>query len=181
MFTIRPAQPSDKNNIMALYKKVAEDRLGIAREVDEVTEEYVQDFMDHAREGGIELVVDREHGSGNTTTIIAEIHCYPLTPRILSHVLGELTIAVHPDSQGKGVGKAIFQHLLNIVSAHRPDILRVELITRESNLRAIQFYEKLGFRIEGRLENRISTANKDGFEADIPMGWINKNYTPDRP
>jgi ribosomal protein S18 acetylase RimI-like enzyme len=61
--------------------------------------------------------------------------------------------------------------LLDDIQLNRPDILRVELIARESNSKAIQLYEKLGFKIEGRFENRISNDN-NSFEADIPMAWF---------
>lgn len=52
----------------------------------------------------------------------------------------------------------------------RPDILRVELIARESNRKAIEFYEKLGFVIEGRFAGRIRSVG-GGLEDDIPMAW----------
>jgi len=52
----------------------------------------------------------------------------------------------------------------------RPDIQRVELISRESNRKAILFYESLGFRQEGEFVSRIR--NVDGsLESDIPMAW----------
>ena len=35
------------------------------------------------------------------------------------------------------------------------------------NRKALEFYQKLGFKIEGRLEKRIRGAH-GGFEADIP-------------
>ncbi len=92
-------------------------------------------------------------------------------------MLSELTVAVDPNYQGKGIGKLIFQSLLNIIQEERNDILRVELITRESNQKAIQFYQKLGFIIEGRFEKRIS-ASTNTFEADIPMAWFNLNFKP---
>jgi ribosomal protein S18 acetylase RimI-like enzyme len=49
----------------------------------------------------------------------------------------------------------------------------VELIARESNAKAIAFYQSLGFVIEGRFERRIR--NPDGsLEADIPMAWLRR-------
>jgi len=93
-------------------------------------------------------------------------------------VLSELTIVVHPDFQGKGVGKLLFLHLLQEIKAHRKDIYRVELIARESNRKAIAFYQSIGFKIEGRLVGRISTGH-GAFEADIPMAWFNENFTAD--
>ena len=65
--------------------------------------------------------------------------------------------------------------MLTRVENERPDILRVELVVRESNKKAILFYMQLGFKIEGRFENRIDVRNGT-FEADIPMAWMNKNY-----
>ncbi|MBP6822188.1 MAG: GNAT family N-acetyltransferase, partial [Acidobacteria bacterium] len=102
--------------------------------------------------------------------IVGEIHAYALGPKVFAHVLGELTIAVHPEHQGQKLGKALFTELLRQVSESRPDILRVELIARESNQKAIEFYQKLGFKIEGRFVDRIQSVG-DGVEADIPMAW----------
>ena len=80
-----------------------------------------------------------------------------------------------PEFHGHGLGKLIFTHLLTIVENERPDILRVELVAQESNIKAISFYKKLGFIAEGRFENRIKLTN-DRYEADIPMAWFNKNF-----
>ncbi len=162
----RLAKVADLENIWKLYQKVAQKLGGLARAADEVTLEYVSQFMQKSASYGFEWVIENlENGE-----IIAEIHCYQLAPRSFAHVLSELTIAVHPDYQGQGIGKAIFSHLLQYIRQHRPDILRVELITRESNHHAIGMYKQLGFKVEGRLEGRIRSANGD-LEADIPMAW----------
>ena len=84
-------------------------------------------------------------------------------------------MVVSNNFQGKGVGKSLLMKLLNTIETERKDILRVELIVRESNKKAILFYERLGFKIEGMFENRIDSRN-GAFEADIPMAWMNKNY-----
>jgi len=73
------------------------------------------------------------------------------------------------------VGRMIFTHLQDLIINDRPDILRVELISRETNLKAISFYESLGFKREGKLEKRISYIENE-FEADIPMAWFNPNF-----
>jgi len=57
------------------------------------------------------------------------------------------------------------------VKTSYPHIIRVELIARESNQKAIRMYEAVGFKKEGRLEKRIRSVGS-GFEADIPMAWI---------
>jgi ribosomal protein S18 acetylase RimI-like enzyme len=170
---VRHAGPDDFQKIYSLYKNVASQPIGIARSVEEITASYIENFMNHAAYNGIELVIDNPD---NAAEIIAEIHCYKLVPKTFDHILSELTIVTHPDFQGRGVGTMIFSHLLQYITNQRPDILRVELIARESNIKAIQFYQKLGFVIEGRFEKRIR-AGIDSFEADIPLAWFNWNYS----
>ncbi len=166
-FIIETATHTDGPALIKLYRAVAATEGGLARTQAEITNEYVTYFLQKAQESGI-ILVARPTVDG---PIIGEIHCYALGPRVFAHVLGELTIAVHPDYQGQGVGKALFTELLRRVEQERSDILRVELIARESNHKAIAFYHKLGFQIEGRLANRIRSIDDSGFEADIPMAW----------
>lgn len=166
-YTVREGKPSDLHKIVALYKTVAARSGGIAREEDEVTEAYVMNFIEKSLKSGIILTIEDPE---NPELIIAEVHTYKPGIRVFSHIFSDLTIAVHPDYQGKGIGKLLFRTLLQETELKHPEIMRVELIARESNKRAIEFYKKLGFNIEGRLENRI--CDKTGkLEADIPMGW----------
>ncbi len=172
MFIVRRARPTDFNKIYFLYKKVSEKTTGIARSRAEITQEYVQSFIKNAADTGIELVIENPE---NKEEIIAEIHCYKLIPMVFSHTLSELTIVTHPDFQRQGIGRMIFTYLLELINNKMPDILRVELIARESNTKAIRFYEDVGFKIEGKLEKRIRNS-QGNFEADIPMAWFNNNY-----
>lgn len=165
-FIISAATNNDRDELSLLYHAVAAVEGGLARTGDEVTEEYIGNFLKKSLESGVVLVARQPE----MPQIIGEIHAYALGPKVFAHVLGELTIAVHPAHQGRGIGKALFTELLAEVSRHRPDISRVELIARESNQKAIALYQKLGFRIEGRLVGRIRSVG-GGFEADIPMAW----------
>lgn len=171
-FSIRTATLADELKILTLYKTVAKISGGIARIESEITESYIKNNLEKSLKTGICLVIPHPE---NAEELIAEIHCSKLEPQIFKHTFSDLTIAVHPDFQGKGIGKNIFTYLLHYIENTQHDILRVELIARESNQKAIEFYQKIGFKIEGRFENRIS--NPDGtFEADIPMAWMNKNF-----
>ncbi len=163
---INTATSDDRAEILALYLAVAAVEGGLARTAEEISEEYVSHFLGKSLESGLCLVARETDGD----PIIGEIHSYAIGPRVFAHVLGELTIAVHPAKQGLGVGKRLFTELLRRVEQERPDILRIELIARESNRKAIEFYQKLGFNIEGRFENRIRSVG-GGYEADIPMAW----------
>ncbi|MBX7223066.1 MAG: GNAT family N-acetyltransferase [Blastocatellia bacterium] len=165
-YSVTSARSEDFSELVNLYQTVAAEEGGLARTQAEISDSYVSHFLRKSLESGVILVAR----AAETQTLLGEIHCYALGPQVFSHVLGELTIAVHPASQGQGVGKALFTELLRQVQENRPDILRVELIARESNHKAIEFYQKLGFHREGRMVSRIRSVD-GGFEADIPMAW----------
>ncbi len=165
-FTITAGLPEDSQALLLLYRAVAAIEGGLARTAEEITDDYIRHFLQKAVACGVLLVARQPE----TQAIIGEIHAYNLGPKVFAHVLGELTIAVHPNHQGRGVGKALFTTFLEHVEVERPAILRVELIARGSNKKAIAFYEKLGFRIEGKFVGRIRSSN-GGYEADIPMAW----------
>jgi ribosomal protein S18 acetylase RimI-like enzyme len=180
-YILRPATSTDCEAITGLYKKVIRLSGGLARREEEVTPEYVNGFIEKARAYGLQFVAT------DGTHIVGEIHCYKAGIACFDHLLGELTIAVDPDYQGRGVGKALFIAVLSEVKENRKDILRIELLTGELNKRAIAFYQSLGFVIEGRMPNRYklgpadllrleNTSTLSAFDADIPMAWMNPNF-----
>lgn len=162
----RTATMDDLSQVLSLYKRVAAIPGGIARLDDEVDESFVRAFLSKANANDLALVASDESGE-----VRAEIHAY--TPGIycFSHVLSDLTIVVDPCTQGTGLGRLLFERFLTFVREDHPEISRVELIARESNRKAIRFYESLGFCQEGILLSRIK--NIDGsMESDIPMAWV---------
>ena len=162
---IRKATASDHARIIGLYRAVAAMPDGLARTPGEVSDAYVRGFMQRAEADGIELLCEED---GN---IVAEIHASRLGIACLSHLLTDLTIAVAPTAQGKGVGRRLFQALLDEVTSNMPHITRIELFTRSSNVRARSLYASLGFVEEGRLRARVNNA-KGETEDDVVMGWL---------
>ena len=162
---LRKALSNDHARIMQLYRDVATVPDGIARTPDEVTDAYVSGFMHKALADGIELVCELD---GN---IVGEIHASRIGIASLGHLLTDLTIAVAPSAQGKGVGRRLFQALLDEVTNNMPHITRVELYARESNVRARALYASLGFVEEGRLRARVNNARGEP-ETDTIMGWL---------
>lgn len=169
---IREAVIADLSMIKKLYAEVSRHEGGIARVESEITDAYVSDFLEKSIECGLILVA--EHPD-KPDALIAEIHAYKPGPAVFDHVLSDLTIVVHPDFQQQKIGRTIFTIFLEEVGINRTDIGRVELVARESNQKAIRFYQSFGFSIEGRLEMRIRTPDRN-YEADIPMGWQNPNF-----
>jgi len=164
--------PSDAEALLRLYKAVSRRAGGIARLEKEITTGYIDNIMHKSAANGVQLVVE---DLDDCNRLIAEIHCYKLEPTVFRHVLSELTAVVDPSFQRRGIGAILFSKLCDHVRNERTDILRVELIARESNTSAIRLYKRMGFVAEGRLEQRINCGNGT-FEADIPMAWLNPMF-----
>lgn len=165
---IRRAQLSDATAIYNLYRKVAEDPQGIIRGKPEITSEYVYDFMSRSMKSGLILVMEQGE-------LMGEIHAYRYGIEALNHNLGDLTIVMDPNYQGKGHGKQLFMAFLQEVRQSFSDILRVELITREQNLRTRSFYSSLGFKEEGKMPNRILN-HLGKMETPLLMAWMNPSF-----
>jgi len=168
----RTADIDDLNRLIKLYKNVAREEGGIARLEHEITEDYVKDVIIKSLASGLIIVGENPD---DPDELVAEIHGYKSGISVFEHVLGDVTILVHPKFQGKKIGRTILTIFLEEIGRNRMDIGKVELIAREGNMKAIQLYQSLGFRIEGRLEMRIRTPDRN-YEADIPMGWQNPNF-----
>lgn len=166
---IRKASFEDKEQILALYKKVVVMPDGIIRSPDEIDEVYVSQFLKASINNGLILVALKEG------QIVGEIHAVTPTIFAFQHLLTDLTIVVDPSVQGQGVGKTIFKQFLNIIQTSFPAILRVELFTREHNEKNVKFYESLGFTNEGKQERKIFLS-KNSFHTPIHMAWFNPNY-----
>ncbi|MBD2715639.1 GNAT family N-acetyltransferase [Microvirga sp. STR05] len=160
---IRPSVLQDAPAIRSLYQRVSRESGGLARQPAEITDEYVQHFLSRSLARGVALVAEQ---NGH---LVAEIHTYWSGLQIFAHVLGDITVAVDAAVQNQGIGRRLFEELLARVQTAFPQVRRVELLVRESNVRAIALYEQLGFRQEGRFEGRVAGSN--GLEADIPMAW----------
>lgn len=167
--TIRPARISDVNGLYFLFQAVAQQPGGLARTMEEASESYVRRCLEAATQRGLAFLVE---GDGPPR---GALWAWRPEPTSLKHTLGELTVAVHPESQGKGLGRALFDVFLETVRTKLPGIQRVELTCRESNQGGLKLYESLGFIREGRFNRRILDP-KGRLEADIPMAWFNPAF-----
>lgn len=168
---IRKAKKSDINNIVTLYKEATKTPDGIARTKEEINCNLITEYFDKSFKYGLMLVA---YNPQNPEQLIAEIHCYKFDPKCFTYTLGNLILVVHPEFQGQGWGRKIFDYLLEEIENHHSEIARIELFVRASNHKAIRLYQKLGFVIEGYLKNRILNSQNQ-LESDTIMGWINPN------
>jgi ribosomal protein S18 acetylase RimI-like enzyme len=169
---IRKADVSDTAAVFQLFREVAKNESGIARMEEEITEDYIADIFIKVTENGL-MLVGIEPVSEN---LIATIHASKYGIKIFDHILTSLTIVVHPNFQGKGIGKQMFSAFLQEVQSCRKDIGRIELETRSSNQSSVALYKSVGFIEEGRMKNK--TRNKNGvFEDSLLMAWMNPEFS----
>ena len=160
---LRPTNLADAERLLALYRTVAATpNSGLARQGDEITPDYVEAFLAHRDDDHVSIGAFLGH------TLAGEIHATRMRPRQFNHVLTDLTIAVDPGMQGRGVGSLLFGALFQAAAGFDPPVTRIELVARTGNSAAIRLYERLGFRAEGRFHGRVRLP--DGkLEDDIPM------------
>ena len=87
------------------------------------------------------------------------------------NIVGEVTllnVAVDPSQQGKGYGKALLDHFLNVCEQAKAESAWLEV--RESNQVAFGLYESTGFNEVDRRRNYYPTAS--GKEDAIIMSFL---------
>ncbi len=74
----------------------------------------------------------------------------------------ELAIYIDPDYRGNGIGQAILERL--VTDARAKDIDNILLSMSSKNVKSIEFHEKHGFQVCGRL---VRAGKKNGEDFDI--------------
>lgn len=98
--------------------------------------------------------------------IVGHAFLEPSQVESLRHI-ADLNIAVHLGWQKKGIGTQLLKSIIEW--AEKSGILeKIQLNVRASNLSAISLYQKMGFREEGRIKNRVKI--KDSYIDDVIMG-----------
>ncbi|HVB55387.1 MAG TPA: GNAT family N-acetyltransferase [Candidatus Acidoferrales bacterium] len=125
---VRLLEPRDVRSILAIQSASPEIAQWTLRDYDRVAR------------GEIEMAGWASEGEGGIRGFL-----------VARHVVGDLEIlnfAVSPASRRQGVGAALLAEALHWSKAFRPGKAILEV--RASNLAALQFYEKHGFKPTGR-------------------------------
>jgi len=138
--TIRRAVPDDADAFAAAFSEedIYSGTLQLPYPSRELWRKRITEFPD-----GDHLLVAEVDGRvvGN-----AGLHRAGTSPR-RAHVMN-LGLTVHPDWQGRGVGRALLQALADLADKWLP-VMRIELTVYTDNERAIALYRGFGFEIEG--------------------------------
>jgi GNAT superfamily N-acetyltransferase len=162
---------NDLEQIYNLYQIVAQVNQGnLTQEPDEITLNYVEDMLICGLVRGLILGIETEG------KIVAYLKAFTSEFRCLAHVLTNATMMVHPDWQQHGYGKQLMIAYLQTIQSQMQHILLFELLPHQSNLKAIQFYKKLGFVQQSVAPERIRTISGN-FESEVRLVWYNPNFS----
>ncbi len=102
--------------------------------------------------------LDEFHVATETTIYIAEqdneIVAFTLLAKT-GHAAAEFRIAVRADKLGTGIGK-LFTGFTLTTGFMQPGILRIHLVVRKNNPRAIRLYKQAGFHADGECTKIIN-------------------------
>lgn len=168
--TIRPVAPPDYPSLLDLLRAVARADRGVVRTLAEYPQTPEQErshfdtwSADASRQGprGCWFVALHEG------RVVGEADIRRMAPHRLRHV-AHLGLSVHPGHQGRGLGRALMNTLLDWRAAQSTGALgpitRLDLNVLADNDRAIVLYRSLGFEIEGR--RRAFVRREDGSLVD---------------
>lgn len=101
-------------------------------------------------------------------TAIGEIHLSKLPANAIHHRHTEIGIDILPGFQGKGYGREAIEWALDY-AFRRTGLHRVRIRAFEWNARALQLYEKVGFRVEGREREALWHEGRFWDSVDLSM------------
>lgn len=139
--TLRLLEPNDKEQLLGMFTRFSQDALMWSN--PPYDEEKISRWMGGA-ETGLSIVAVFD----NNLVGIAAIHEYT-RPR--KKGTGGMVIYIHQDFLGVGLGTTMTKNLLSI--AEKKGLHRIGLWVIEDNKAAVGLYRKLGFKIEGLLQD----------------------------
>ena len=163
-YKIRPGTQTDIQSIENLFEHITAQRNKQLEIPEQLTHDHVAFVVNSALQNGLIFVAE------DTNQIIGSVLAYAEKAEDIDHILSELSIAVHPEHQRQGIGRALMCHLLHEVQAKHQNIMCVELTVRTSNVHALQLYQSLGFKKEAGQQET------DSADPDILMVWDNPTF-----
>lgn len=170
VITIRKARPQDALFLAETERLIAKEPGFLCSTPEELDPEQFKLTIEKLQneKQGVYLVAEEQE------KIAGHGYLLKLPLKNLSHV-AQLTIALHPTWQGKGVGMQLMEALINWAEKD-PSVEKIELNVRATNERAIRLYKKWGFRLEGFLTQRLKVNAR--YIDDLVMGLHLRGEAP---
>ena len=158
---LRRVELDDAHELWEATLAMALDGRGMVLDPDEVsldrTRKNVARFVERG-EQALMLVAEVEG------VVVGAADIWPLPRRRLAHV-AEFTMGLHPEHQGRGLGRQLAQAC--VAWADERGILRLQLMMRADNDRAKALYTSLGFALESTRRDFMRLG--EGFVDDLVM------------
>ncbi|GAB4136174.1 MAG: GNAT family N-acetyltransferase [Sphingomonadales bacterium] len=158
---LRSAQARDARALIGLTRRVLASAAHMVQEVAEydIAPRGEKRWILHQRDNpdGLYLVAQAADGA-----LVGMLDCRG-EPRWRRRHAVTLGLAIDPDWQGRGLGRALMHRALDWARGH-PGIERVELHVHAANAPALALYRQLGFLEEGRRARAIK--HRDGRYCD---------------
>jgi len=143
----RPEQSADTEMLWKMFSTLSEK--SESNLLPPFTRERIESWtsnIDYNQVLAIVSVVEMENGQ----RIIGSASLKFNSQEPLTHK-AEFGITIHADYQNIGIGTALLEHLVNVARIKK--LTKIHLNVATTNDRAINLYNKTGFRIEGALVN----------------------------
>lgn len=155
MVIVRKASSADLGDILTIYNQGIEDRIATL-ETDIKDDVYMSQWFNKHQGRYTVLVAEQDH----QVVGWASINCY--SPRSAYDGVGDLSIYIHREYRGKGIGKQLLQNLEAIGKEN--NFHKFVLFTFPFNTLGQGLYHKSGYREVGTFENQ---GILDGKSVDV--------------
>ncbi|MBY9079327.1 N-acetyltransferase [Paenibacillus sp. HN-1] len=137
---IRSAKIEDLESILQIYNQGIEDRIATL-ETDPKDQVYIQQWFEGHQGRHAVLVAEADH------QVVGWASLNPYSHRCAYQGVADLSIYIHRDYRGQGIGSALLPALEE--EAARGDFYKIVLFTFPFNQKGQGLYRKLGYREVG--------------------------------
>lgn len=173
-YKIRTAKYTDRKDIYRLFLETItrEKKLLNASIVPEC---FLEEFVDKAIKKGNMLVVENNR---DEVALIGEVHYYHTNGKESpgeSDLLKEFSFfsgsGCHPDGQETSLVSWLFGE----IEQKHHDVFRVELNTPVCSEASVNFFKKMGLRVEGNYNGRLKSKSPQK-QLMLPLSWTNPSF-----
>ncbi|MGV3489499.1 MAG: arsinothricin resistance N-acetyltransferase ArsN1 family A [Tuberibacillus sp.] len=143
---VRKVEKKDLAAVLEIYNQGIEERIATLEEEPKTLDD-IQSWFSHHQDRYVGLVAQNEVGN-----IAGWIALSPYNPREAYKGVGEISVYIHRDFRGKGIGQKLLEQLEK--SAFENGFYKLVLFTFPFNSLGQGLYKKMGYRQVGVFMNQ---------------------------